>query len=171
MEPKIDITQKNRQEISKILNGLLADEYVLSVKTKNYHWNLYGVHFRDLHLLFDEQYGLLTIIIDEVAERARSLGYRALGTLTEFLERTLLKEVPGSTPPASDMIRSLLEDHEIIIKSLRTAIPKSLDNYGDVGTNNFLTDILERHEKMAWMLRSFLQKEADPQDNLSVNRG
>jgi starvation-inducible DNA-binding protein len=155
MTLNIGISESNRDSIVKILNAVLADEYVLYTKTRNYHWNVVGPQFNDLHKFFEAQYEELDDIVDEVAERARALGARAFGTLEEFRENTRLKETPGTVPAAKEMIAELLSDHETIIRALRQDLDKA-DKRGDVGTNDFLTGLLEKHEKASWMLRSFL---------------
>ncbi|MBI3999695.1 MAG: DNA starvation/stationary phase protection protein, partial [Candidatus Omnitrophica bacterium] len=94
---------------------------------------------------------------DDVAERARSLGGLSLGTLSEFLKHTRLKEKPGVNPSAQGMIQDLLTDHEATIRNLRTDLETCANEHADMGTNDFLTSLMERHEKMAWMLRAFLK--------------
>lgn len=94
MKPNIDLTEEQRGGVVLILNVLLSDEYVLYTKTRNYHWNVVGTQFHSLHKFFEEQYNQLDEMIDEVAERARSLGGRSLGTLEEFLKHSRLKEEP-----------------------------------------------------------------------------
>src|SRR5437667_7532601 len=109
MTPNLGITDKNRSAIATILNALLADEYLLYTKTRNYHWNVVGPQFNDLHKFFEAQYEELDDIVDEVAERARALGGRAAGTLAEFVRRARLKEAADS-PDAPTMIANLLAD-------------------------------------------------------------
>ena len=157
MRTDIGISEKNRQAVVSILNTLLADEYVLYTKTRNYHWNVTGVNFHDYHKFFESQYEEIDEIIDEVAERARSLGGRAFGTIKEFLGTGRLKEKPGEVPAAKGMVLSLLEDHEELIKTLRGDLVVCGESYKDAGTNDFLTGLMERHEKMAWMLRAILE--------------
>ena len=101
------------------------------------------------------QYTELNDIVDDVAERARALGGRAIGTLVEFLRHTRLKEHQGECPEAREMLANLLADHEATIRQLRVDLETCADTYHDMGTNDFLTGLMERHEKMAWMLRSF----------------
>lgn len=156
LEPSIGILPDSREATAKILNILLSDEYLLYVKTQNYHWNVTGLMFNDLHLFFGKQYAELACIVDNTAERVRALGHRALGTMKEFIEHARLKEEVKIVPEAKDMIANLLTDHEAIIKSLRIDIETITDEYLDAGTSNFLTDLMEKHEKMAWMLRSYL---------------
>lgn len=156
MKTNIGIADDHRQAVVAILNTLLADEYVLYTKTRNYHWNVVGPQFNDLHKFFEAQYEALDDIVDEVAERARALGGRALGTLTEFTQHGRLKERPGEAPAAREMITDLLADHEAVIRHLRTDLETVGSKHGDAGTNDFLTGLMERHEKTAWMLRAFL---------------
>lgn len=157
MKPNIGLNNKNRDAVVDILNRLLSDEYVLYTKTRNYHWNVVGPQFNDLHKFFEAQYDELNDIVDEVAERARSLGGPSLGTLKEFLQQTRLKEHPGEYPNAQKMLQNLLADHEAIIRVLREDLVTVGEKYGDAGTNDFLTGLMEQHEKMAWMLRAFLE--------------
>jgi starvation-inducible DNA-binding protein len=156
MTPNIDIPDNDRKAVVEILNRLLSDEYVLLTKTRNYHWNVTGPQFSELHAFFESQYDALNEVVDEVAERARQLGGRAFGTLAEFAKAARLTEQPGGAPAARDMLASLLADHETVIRSLRGDIGPVADRYQDVGTSDFLTGLLEKHEKMAWMLRAFV---------------
>lgn len=155
MEFNIGISDSNRESIVRILNTLLADEYLLYTKTRNYHWNVVGPQFNDLHKFFEAQYEALNEVVDDVAERARALGGRAYGTLAEFSQHARLKEQPGPPPPAAAMIATLQADHEAIIRALRSDLATVQDKHADAGTSDFLTGLMEKHEKMAWMLRSF----------------
>jgi starvation-inducible DNA-binding protein len=157
VEEKIDIgiPQVNLKKIVDMLNENLADEYVLLTKTKKYHWNVIDPRFNDLHKFLDEQYQLLNTAVDEVAERVRQMGGMTKATLKEFLASTQIREDPGTNPNADTMLRNLLTGHEAVIKSLRKNI-EECQQLEDEGTANFLTDKMEEHEKMAWMLRSFL---------------
>ena len=157
MKTNIGISDKNRTGSVEILNRLLSDEFVLYTKTRNYHWNVKGTDFSELHKLFEAQYVELEGIIDEVAERSRSLGGNAVGTLKEYLGLTRLKEIPGNYPVAAKMISNLLADHESIIRSLREDLTAAAEKFGDMGTSDFLTGLMEQHEKTAWMLRSYLK--------------
>ena len=157
MELNIGLSKEQREGVQKILAALLADEYVLYTKTRNYHWNVTGPQFNDLHKFFEAQYEALDDIVDEVAERSRSLGGQSLGTLTEFLKHARLQEEPGKYPAANQMIANLLSSHEAVIRSLRGDQETCAEKYGDMGTNDFLIGLMERHEKMAWMLRAFLE--------------
>lgn len=152
----IGLDSKQRNGVVAILNTVLADEYVLYTKTRNFHWNVTGPRFNDLHKFFESQYDGIDESIDEIAERARALGAVSLGSMAEFLKSTRLKEHAGAELDADEMIAALLADHEAIIRNLRADVQKADEKFGDTGTADFLTGLMEGHEKMAWMLRSYL---------------
>jgi starvation-inducible DNA-binding protein len=158
---EIGLTADQRAGVAEILDRTLSDLYVLYTKTRNYHWNVVGEHFRDLHKLLEEQYEQLDEAIDLVAERSRKLGAPALGTLREFLDHATLKEQPGDYPDSYTMLSNLCSDHEAVIQWLRQAADDCDEKYHDMGTNDFLIGLMQEHEKMAWMLRSYLE-ERDP---------
>lgn len=157
METNIGLTSQDRQAVANLLNIILSDEYLIYTKTLNFHWNIYGSDFKALHVFLEEQYETMLEIVDEIAERVRSVGHVSFGSMTEFLKNSRLKEHAGEVPGPEGMIKRLLDDHEAVICSLRTDLEKAAQ-YHDMGTNNFLTEIMERHEKMAWMLRATLQR-------------
>jgi starvation-inducible DNA-binding protein len=154
----IGISQKDRVEVSRILAEFLADEYVLYTKTRNFHWNVIGMQFSELHKFFESQYEALSDVIDEIAERIRALGEPALGSLAEFVKFARLQESPGRTEKGDEMLSQLLHDHQALIRQYRAEIGKVTDKHGDVGTGDFLTGLMEQHEKMAWMVRSHLER-------------
>ena len=143
-------------EVIALLQDRLNALNDLALTLKHVHWNVVGPQFNDLHKFFESQYEALDDIVDEVAERARSLGGRAAGTLEEFRKTARLGEEPGVVPAARDMIATLLADHEALTRTLRADVDTVTNKFNDVGTADFLTGLLEQHEKMAWMLRSFL---------------
>lgn len=153
MKPNIGIAEMSREAVAGILNTLLSDEYVLYTKTRNFHWNVMGPHFHDLHKLFEAQYEELDGTIDEIAERARAVGGVASGSLAEFLRQTRLAEQSPGELDAKAMAANLLDDHEAIIRSLREDL-KTCEKHHDAGTADFLTGLMEKHEKTAWMLRA-----------------
>ncbi len=157
MEINIGIANKNRSEVIQLLNGVLADAHVLYIKTRNFHWNVTGPNFIALHKLFDDQYVQLQNAIDEIAERVRALDGIALGSMEEFLKEASLKEVPGDFLDASKMLAKLVKDHEAVIVKLRKGV-NLCEEYEDMGTSDFLTGLLQEHEKMAWMLRAHFIK-------------
>jgi starvation-inducible DNA-binding protein len=153
----LGLDDRGRDAVAKALSALLADEMVLLTKTRNYHWNVRGPHFNDLHKLFDAQYGELNGIVDDVAERIRALGVRAPGSLAEFSRLARLDEpVAGVVPDASGMLKSLLDGHEAIVRQLRRDVDAS-ERHGDAATADFLVGLIEHHEKTAWMLRASLE--------------
>jgi starvation-inducible DNA-binding protein len=152
----IGISADNLKFTASVLATLLADEHVLYMKTRNYHWNVTGPSFHALHLFFEQQYDQLGDAIDEVAERIRALGQPAPGTLAEYLRTTRLAEDAEKPASATDMLANLLADHEAIARNLRQEITLVQETYVDTGTADFLTGLLEQHEKMAWMLRAHL---------------
>lgn len=156
MKPNTGITEKNAEGVVSILNTLLADEYILYTKTRNYHWNVTGSSFQELHKFFESQYNELDEIIDEVAERIRSLGAFSPGAMKTFLETSRLSEEKDFGLKSTEMLDALLKDHEAIIRSLRSDLVAVADKYSDIGTSDFLTGLMEQHEKMAWMLRAYL---------------
>jgi starvation-inducible DNA-binding protein len=156
MELNIGISSPNRKGVVEILEKLVSDEYILYTKTRNYHWNVTGAQFNDLHKFFEAQYEELDIIIDDVAERIRELGSMSIATLAEFTKNARLKEEPNKYNDAKTMINKLVSDHESVIKSLRTDL-ESCTKFKDAGTADFLTGLMEQHEKMGWMLRAFLE--------------
>ncbi len=151
----IGISDSNRKAVVDILNRVLSNEFLLYTKTRNFHWNVVGPHFSQLHKFFESQYEELDDFMDDTAERARALGGRSLGSMAEFLKRSSLKESTGSNLNGDKMIAELLKDHEAVIRSLRQAVADCAEKYADVGTSDYLTGLMEKHEKMAWMLRSF----------------
>jgi starvation-inducible DNA-binding protein len=153
----IGLEPKTCEQVAGLLNKLLSNEFILYTKTLKVHWNVEGKHFGSLHEFFKQQYEAMLDIVDEVAERARALGVMSFGTIKEFAQHGTLPEHPGENPDDLGMILWLLQDHEAIIRQLRKDVDTTAQ-LNDMGTNNFLAGLMERHEKMAWMLRSFLLK-------------
>ena len=156
----IGLTDTQRQGVIDLLNNDLADSYLLLVKTKKYHWDVVGPQFMTLHKLWQAHYEALTINVDLIAERIRTLGGYPVGTMEGFLKICSLKEHAGKIPTATGMVSQLLEDHEQVVRNLREHIEKCSDKFKDDGTADFLTGLMEQHEQIAWMLRSFIEGEA-----------
>jgi starvation-inducible DNA-binding protein len=150
------ISPKDRAAIAKGLSRLLADTYVVYLKTHNFHWNVEGPMFQTLHQMFMGQYTETWNAIDLVAERIRSLGHYAPGTYREYLELARVKETPGH-PQATQMVRLLIEGQEAIVKTAREVLPLA-EKANDQPTLDLLTQRMQVHEKNAWMLRSLLKK-------------
>lgn len=157
MKTQIGITDENRNSSSQKLCRLLADEFVLYTKTRNAHWNVEGNDFYNKHLFFEQQYNELDEIMDSVAERIRTLGHYAPATLKDFLSLTQLTEAKSENNDSIGFIRELLSDHESIIIFIRENIDYFAADLKDYGTSDFITGLMETHEKMAWMLRSHLK--------------
>jgi starvation-inducible DNA-binding protein len=152
----IGINEENRKAVSFELSKLLADEFTLYAKTRNAHWNVEGTDFHSMHLFFESQYEQLDDIMDSVAERIRTLGHYAPATLKSFSELTHLTEKTRDKNDSMSFIGELLEDHESIIGFIRGNIEPFASKYNDYGTSDYITGLMETHEKMAWMLRSHL---------------
>lgn len=158
--PSIDIgiSTKDRAAISEGLSRVLADSFVLYLKTHNYHWNVTGPMFQTLHLMFMGQYTELWNALDEIAERIRSLGFPAPGTFKEFLHLSKIKETEG-TLNADSMIRELIAGQDAVTRAAREAL-KIADKANDQPTVDILVQRMQIHEKNAWMLRSLIDNSA-----------
>jgi starvation-inducible DNA-binding protein len=155
IQPKIGLESDARQPVVEILNNILANEAVLALKTRNAHWNVSGAGFLELQILFNAYYEKLNDISDEIAERTRMLGGFAIGSFEEYLAHTRLAEQPGEVPD----VLHLLADHEASIRFLREDARRCTEEYEDEGTFEMLVNIMRSHEKMAWMLRSYIENE------------
>jgi starvation-inducible DNA-binding protein len=151
----IGLNEEVRGQVAAMMQKLLADEHTIYIKTRNYHWNVTGLQFQPLHTLFEEQYTELAVHIDDLAERIRSLGFYAVGSMEQFKKMTRLEETGHLNGDAKEMLKHLLADHETIIQVLRNDLDEC-DRLGDMGNSDFLTALMEAHEKMAWMLRATL---------------
>jgi len=155
IQPNIGLDSDVRHSIVELLNNTLANEALLTLKTRSAYWNATGSSFLELHILFNSQYEQLNKLSDEIVERVRMLGGIAIGSLQEFINFTRLDEQPGVVPDALQ----LLADHEAAIRFLRQDAKKCTEEFEDEVTHDFLVDILYLHEKMAWMLRSYIEPE------------
>jgi starvation-inducible DNA-binding protein len=149
----VGISEIERSQVCDGLEHLLADTYLLYLKTQNYHWNVGGSHFLTLHNLFLTQYTDLSLAVDLIAERIRALGQSTPGTLSEFFELTSLKE-DRSSKTSTEMLESLIFDQNIVIAGIRKVIHLAAEG-NDFATVDLLTQRLQIHEKNAWMLKSF----------------
>lgn len=156
MKTNIGIKQENISKIVEILTKVLADEFILYTKTKRAHWNVEGPDFYNKHIFFEQQYDAIDEIVDTVAERIRSLGHYTPATLKDFLSLTHLTEELQEKNDSNGFIKELLLDHESIIIYLRENINLIANELQDAGTSDFITGLVENHEKMAWMLRAHL---------------
>ena len=150
----IGIDANAREQIANGICHVLADSYTLYLMTHNFHWNVTGPHFRNLHLQFEEQYTELATAVDEIAERIRTLGYPAPGTYKQFAELSSIDEV-DNIPKAFDMVCILAEANEAVVRSCRQVLPVAQDA-DDESSAALLGDRMRLHEKNAWLLRSLL---------------
>ena len=157
MQTNIGIKQDNLAAVAHSLGKILADEFVLYTKTRKAHWNVEGPDFYNKHVFFEKQYGDLEQIIDDVAERIRTLGHYPPATLKEYLELTHLTEQSRAKNDSPGFIKELLADHESILIHLRENIDDYASALHDVGSSDYITGLMETHEKMAWMLRAHLK--------------
>jgi starvation-inducible DNA-binding protein len=155
MKADIGIPESGSLKAAEKLNRLLADEFVLYTKTRNYHWNVEGSNFMEMHKFYENLYTELEEVIDVIAERIRSIGHYSQGRLKDFLEMTSLLE-PDYTNDQKQQLQNLLEDHETISRYLRREITSFEDDYKDIGNADLLTALLKSHEKWAWFIRSYL---------------
>jgi len=161
MKTNIGLNDEVRFEIGQILNLLLADEYVLYATTRDYHWNVTGPDFPSLHRQFETQYDQVAGWIDDIAERARTIGVGARGNWADLTKAARSSAEAGIGLPAEHMLAELLALHEDIIVQLRADSDACSARYKDAGTADFLTGLMEQHEKAAWMLRAQLETEEE----------
>lgn len=148
----LGIEEQDRVKIAAGLKCLLADSYTLYLQTHNFHWNVTGPQFRELHLMFEEHYTELAVAVDEIAERIRTLGVIAPGTYRAFSELSSIDEVED-IPAAMDMVKILNRGHEQVVKTCREVL-LSAQECSDESTAALVSDRMRVHEKTAWMLRA-----------------
>ncbi len=156
MEANIGIKPEHLKAVATSLGKILSDEFLLSLKTRRAHWNVEGADFHSKHLFFEGQYNQLDETIDSLAERIRALGHFPPATMKEFLQQTHLTEQSREKNNSEGHIRELLSDHESIIMHIRGNIDGYVTALRDAGSSDYITSLLEMHEKMAWMLRASL---------------
>jgi len=156
MTMDIGINQQDRNRIAQGLSRMLADTYLLYLKTHNFHWNVEGPMFQTLHTMFMEEYTEAWNAIDLIAERIRALGHYAPGTYKEYVKLGSIKETDG-VPKAEQMVKLLIQAQEAVVRTARSVLPIAEDA-NDQPTLDLLTQRMQIHEKNAWMLRSLLKK-------------
>jgi starvation-inducible DNA-binding protein len=160
MKPTLKLSDRAIEETVIALNMLLADEYVLCTKIKNVYWNYSTPSYYELHKFFKIQYELLDEMVNNIVNRVHTLGYIALGTMKDFLNTTRLSEETAHFNRSNLIIQTLITDHETIIEILRKEVIPLTNKLKDLITPSLVTSIMEQHEKMAWMLSSFLSEPA-----------
>jgi starvation-inducible DNA-binding protein len=148
----IGINEQDRINIAEGLKRLLADSYTLYLQTHNFHWNVTGPQFRELHLMFEEHYTELATAVDEIAERIRTLDVAAPGTYKAFAELSSIEEIDG-VPAATEMVRILTAGHEQVVRTCRDVLTVAQEAH-DESSAALVSDRMRVHEKTAWMLRA-----------------
>jgi starvation-inducible DNA-binding protein len=153
---KTDLSPQEVKAITEAVNPLIADAFALYVKTKNFHWHLYGSHFRDYHELFDEQAEAILESIDTMAERVRRVGGTTIRSISHIGQLQTIEDDNSTIVPPGDMVRILMEDNGHIARMIRDAI-NVCDKNRDSATSNQLQDILDKTERCKWFLYEVLQ--------------
>ncbi len=148
----IGIDEAQRVEVAEGLKKLLGDSYTLYLQTHNFHWNVTGPRFRDLHLMFEEHYTELATAVDDIAERIRTLGVAAPGTYGALGALSSIEEVEG-VPAAEEMVDVLKNSHEQVVRTCREVL-KVAQAADDESSTALISDRMRVHEKTAWMLRA-----------------
>jgi starvation-inducible DNA-binding protein len=150
------LTPHEVKAVTEAVNPLIADAFVLYVKTKNFHWHLYGPHFRDYHLLFDEQAEAILDSVDAMAERVRKIGGTTIKSIGHIAQLQTIEDDNDDLVPPEKMIRRLAEDNGRMAKAVHEAMA-ICDKNRDAGTSNLLQDILDKTERRKWFLFETLQ--------------
>jgi starvation-inducible DNA-binding protein len=146
-----DLSGNAIPEIAEALNGLVADSFALYTKTKNFHWHVSGPHFRDYHLLMDEQATEIFATIDDLAERVRKLGARTIHSIGEIAKLSTIKDNNKDYVSPEDMLVELMNDNKHVIKRMRLA-HEVADKHDDVATASILENFIDAAEKRNWFL-------------------
>ncbi len=151
----IGISDADRAAVTAALSHLLADTYTLYLKTHNYHWNVTGARFRDLHLMFEEQYNELAVAVDDIAERIRTLGAKAPGSYASFARLSKVADADDAveSPDSELMLAHLAVDNATVVRTARHALELA-EGANDESSASLISDRMVIHEKSAWMLRS-----------------
>lgn len=149
-----DLERGDRRVLSEMIGEALANTYVLYHKTQAFHWNITGPLFYSVHQMTESQYKDMAEAIDDLAERIRSIGFRAPTGLNTYTEHSTVKDV-NTNHGAEDMIRQLAEDHQTVAQTLRLAAEEA-DKRRDVYTADLLTARIGVHEEASWMLSALI---------------
>ena len=160
LDTPTDLPQAAVDKISKALNGLLADAFALYLKTKNFHWHVSGRHFRDYHLMLDEQADAIFATTDQLAERVRKLGGITLRSIGQVAKLQTIKDNNETYVPPREMLRELMEDNKKMAAAMRKA-RKVADDYEDVGTTSLLENFIDQTERRTWFLFEASRQEGD----------
>jgi len=155
-----DLTSKEAQAVTEAVNPLIADAFALYVKTKNFHWHLSGSHFRDYHLLFDEQADAIFESIDIMAERVRRVGGTTIRSISHIGQLQTIDDDNDDFVPAGQMIKRLMDDNAHIAQMIRAAI-EVCDKQRDSASSNALQEILDETERRKWFLFEIMQGQSN----------
>lgn len=151
---EIGLKDDVREQVAGVLQKVLANQHITYMKLRNFHWNVIGKDFLELHKFFEELYTDLARDIDVIAERIRALDINTKATFAEYLQLADLKEAAGHPAPQL-MVKELLDDYEFLATHLRESAATCAE-IGDTGNEDILIGLMEKHEKAAWILRSIL---------------
>jgi starvation-inducible DNA-binding protein len=151
LDTPTDLSAEAVRDVSKALNGLLADAFALYVKTKNFHWHVSGPHFRDYHLLLDEQAEQIFATTDELAERVRKIGGTTLRSIGDIARHQSINDNDAAFVAPNDMLRELMADNKAIAHALRKARDVA-DKHDDAATASLLENFLDAAERRTWFL-------------------
>jgi starvation-inducible DNA-binding protein len=151
-----DLDAADVLEVTEALNGLIADAFTLYIKSKNFHWHLAGVHFRDLHLLFDEQADAIFASIDPLAERVRRIGGTTIRSIGHISQLSGIADDDDAFVPPHEMVRRLMDDNKRVVQSMRDA-HEVCDDADDVATASILETLIDETERRTWFLFETLQ--------------
>lgn len=146
-----DLKAAATRDIAAAMNGILADVFALYIKTKNFHWHMSGPHFRDYHLLLDEQAGQLFAMTDTIAERVRKLGGLTIRSIGQIARTQRLLDNDAEFVEPSDMLAELADDNRILAVSLRQA-HNTCDGHRDIATTSLIEVWVDETERRAWFL-------------------
>jgi starvation-inducible DNA-binding protein len=151
LDTPTDLSSEAVGEISQKLNVVLSDVFALYLKTKNFHWHVSGPHFRDYHLLLDQQSEQIFAITDDIAERVRKIGGVTLRSIGNIARLQTLKDNDEDFVPPLDMLRELMNDNKALVHSMRAA-HEVADKGGDVATTSLLENWIDEAERRTWFL-------------------
>jgi starvation-inducible DNA-binding protein len=154
---KLGFDSEETQEVVKNLNELLANLHVHYQKLRNFHWNVTGSEFFDIHETTEEEYNFVVTEIDEIAERIRVFGATPISTLKEYLEVSNIRET-GTDLNSKEIVQEILKDYEILLSYMIDTIEAARE-IGDISTDDLVTGFMRRREKMHWMLSSFSKED------------
>ena len=146
-----DLGANATKDIAGALNALLADTFALYMKVKNFHWHVSGPHFRDYHLLLDEQAGQVFAMTDVLAERVRKIGGNTLRSIGDISRQQRIADNDAPYVDADDMLAELRDDNQRFIATMREA-RDVCDEHGDVATMSLLENYIDEAEKRVWFL-------------------